>query len=77
MSNEENYIQCVLRRGRAVTTGWVPERGARLGAEIELLPGGKFWNVAKVFDNVVMPKSQLTKHQRDHRGSLPSVERMV
>ena len=76
----KQYFQCRLEREESpgtvtVTVGWIEARGAKVGAEVELLPSKQLWKVAKVFDHAV-PEDTLKKHQRLNRGSLPSVEKM-
>ena len=73
MPREEMYRQCRMRRGEAVTTGWIPERGAKVGAEVELLTGdGEFWKVEAVFDPP-LTESALRAKQTADRNSLPSI----
>lgn len=83
MSAEKVFQQCRLYRftanGTETTTGWIEERGAKVGATVELLPGrgmvhGELWHVDAVFLPKI-PESMLKEHQRLNRGSLPSVER--
>jgi hypothetical protein len=59
-----------------VTVAWIEERGAKLGAQVELLPSREWWEVSAVHRHT-LPEDALKEHQRLHRGSLPSVERMV
>jgi hypothetical protein len=48
------YYQCRLRRGESETIGWIAERGAKVGASVELeTADGERWNV------VLMPPSLL------------------
>ena len=72
----KQYQQCGLRRDHTETIAWIEQRGARLGAQVELLPSRELWKVVAVFGHT-MPEDALKEHQRLHRGSLPSVERMV
>ena len=71
-----NYQQCRLRRGDSETTAWIESRGARVGSRVELLPSRDEWDVVEVFTHA-MPADDLREMQRQHRGSLPSIERMV
>lgn len=69
------YRQCQLRRGTATTTAWIEVRGARVGAEVELLPGREAWTVADAYPRT-LPEDMLREQQRLSRHSLPSVEGM-
>lgn len=72
----KTYYQCRLRRGTSVTTAWIEDRGARVGAIVELLPAKEDWEVVEVF-HPGQPEDVLRTNQRLNRNSLPSVERMV
>jgi len=72
----KTYYQCRLNRGEQETTGWIDQRGAKEGVEVEMLPGRELWTVAKVFQPGI-PEGMLREQQRLNRGSLPSIERMV
>lgn len=72
----KQYFQCRLLRGHTETVGWIEARGAKIGHKVELLPAGEWWTVAEVYRNG-LPEELLKKFQQFHRGSLPSVERMV
>src|SRR4051812_15842230 len=71
----KHYYQCHLRRGAETTTGWIEERGARVGATVELLPARALWQVVSVH-GPRLAEHMLREQQRLNRGSLPSVERM-
>lgn len=73
----KNYFQCTLRHENTTTSGWIEERGARIGAKVELeRKSGVFWDVVAVY-GPALPENMLREHQRMNRGSLPSVERMI
>lgn len=56
---ETFYRMCTLARGHSLTTGWIEERGARVGAEVELMSdNGNLWTVEQVSDKR-LPQSQL------------------
>lgn len=43
------YFQCKMQRDGAETIGWIEERGAKVGAEVELLSAdSQFWRVVEV-----------------------------
>lgn len=70
---EAIFYQCRLSRGIEKTVGWIPERGAIVGAQVELLEFGKeLWKVDEVF-NTPMTQTQLSDKQRRDRGSLSSL----
>lgn len=69
----KQYVQCRLERGDSVVTAWIEERGAKVGAEVELLPERDLWVVREVFADAPMPEDQLRETQRQRRGGLPSV----
>lgn len=70
----EQYQQCLLRQGTRQTTRWIPSRGSRVGASVEMLPERDWWDVVKVY-GIVLPADVLKSHQLLNRNSLPSVER--
>ena len=44
------YYQCRLRRAESETIGWIEERGAKVGASVELKTAdGERWDVVEVF----------------------------
>lgn len=48
------YRQCELSHGTGRTVGWIEERGAILGASVELISGdGEFWTVDTVGDKTI------------------------
>jgi hypothetical protein len=66
--------QCRLRRGDAEIVGWISERGAKLGALVELIDDdNKLWEVVKVYLHG-MDESLLKERQRLDRGSLSSIK---
>lgn len=72
----KQYRQCRLRKDTTETTGWIEERGATVGASVQItkpeaLAG--WWEVLSVGENS-LPEDMLKEHQRLHRNSLPSVE---
>ncbi len=70
-----NYKQCLMRQGARETTRWIPQRGAKVGATVEMLPERDWWEVARVYDHA-LPEDVLKEHQLMHRNSLPSVQGM-
>ena len=73
----KKYKQCQLMLGTEATTGWIEERGAKVGAKVQLFKGSSDrWEVKRVADGVVLTEAQLREHQASHRNSLPSVEGM-
>lgn len=75
MGERPRYFQCRLVRSNNTslqTTGWIEARGAKVGAQVELLPSKEWWTVAEVFDHG-LPEEMLREYQRMHRKSLPSI----
>ena len=66
------YFQCRLSQGTRRTIGWIEERGAKLGASVELPDLGGFWHVTKVSAFGIEAKALREKQSRD-RNCLPSL----
>lgn len=67
-----NFYQCKLRRGAGFATFWIEERGAKVGARVELLKPKEFWEVLEVY-RPPMTEEQLSAKQRNDRNALPSI----
>lgn len=51
MSKEELYYSCNLSQGTGRDVAYLPERAARQGNSVEIVPGsGDFWTVTEVAD---------------------------
>jgi len=61
-----------MSQGTAHTVGWIEERGAKRGAEVELPEYGGFWRVDEV-SSFSFDATQLREKQRMDRGTLPSL----
>lgn len=67
------FYQCKMRLGASETVGWIEERGAKVGAKVELLTAdGEFWTVAEVYPTGLEEKTLRAKQALD-RNSLPSL----
>jgi hypothetical protein len=68
---EQLMTQCLLRRGDMLQTAWIEQRGAIVGAEVELkTENGEFWRVERVYDTVpVSVVYTVQKNERDHRSA--------
>jgi len=81
----DRYFQCRLRRSDAIQhdkpgdwaweafteqVAWIEERGAKIGAKVELVGDG-FWTVVAVYHH--MTGEALRDKQKNDRGSLPSI----
>lgn len=67
------FFQCRMRQDTAETVGWIEERGAKVGASVELLTGdGKFWTVTHVYTPGLEASALRDKQARD-RNALPSI----
>ena len=47
--NKKMYYQCRFIQGEYGTVGWIEERGAKVGNEVELPELGGFWLVKEVW----------------------------
>jgi hypothetical protein len=70
----EQLYQCRLTHGSSTTTAWIPTRGARQGAYVQLLPSKELWYVDQVFTEHPLPEDVLKEHQKLNRKSLPSID---
>jgi len=62
-----------MRREGAETIGWIEERGAKVGAEVELLSAdGHFWRVVEVYQPGLDEAALRAKQDMD-RKSFPSI----
>ena len=67
------FYQCRLSRGDAHTVGWLEERGAKVGAFVQLLSAdGEFWHVDEVYKPGLSAEA-LRQKQTNDRNSLPSL----
>jgi len=74
MSNTDFYFQCDLSKGSLRQRAYIAERGATVGAQVEIGKGsGDFWTV----DSVGFPgiaKARLTEIQDDYHKGFPSIQ---
>lgn len=79
----KTYFQCKLRQGDNETTGWIEQRGAKVGARIELkgahfdnvesiADDADFWDVIEVYPNG-LSENVLRQKQANDRNALPSI----
>jgi hypothetical protein len=69
----ERYYQCGLAQGNARTVGFIEERGAKLGAQVEIEELGGFWEVTGVGNPVSKEKArELGNRARDSFTALKS-----
>lgn len=68
------YFQCRFRRGSERTVAWIEERGAKVGARVQLtsLDDGAAWDVETV-GKPGLEKAALTDLQRLNRKSVSSI----
>ena len=73
----ENF-QCRLSRqttnGMLEQVAWINERGAKVGAVVELKDTGEYWQVMEVYPGGI-EDLDLREHQRLNRGSLLSIKK--
>lgn len=72
----EHYVQCRFEQacpeGLRTTVGWIPDRGARPGALVELKGEDGLWRVVSAGGHPV-PLERLRAKQASDRAALPSV----
>lgn len=61
-----NYKQCGLEQNGSRVVGWIEERGAKLGARVEIDELGGFWEVVGVGETV-RSKSEVKKAEDNAR----------
>lgn len=67
------YFQCRMQRDGSETVGWIEERGAKVGAEVELKTADEeFWRVTQVY-LPGLPEEKLREKQANDRNALPSI----
>jgi hypothetical protein len=67
------YFQCELSREGHTTVAWIEERGAKVGASVELKSAdGEFWRVKKVYAHD-LDEAALRQKQANDRNALPSI----
>ena len=67
------YYQCRFRRGDPETIAWIEERGAKIGALVELKTAdGERWDVIEVF-TPGLDEAKLREKQQNDRNALPSI----
>jgi hypothetical protein len=68
------YFQCRFRRGSERTVAWIEERGAKVGARVQLtsLDDGAAWDVETV-GKPGLESAALSELQRLNRKSLSSI----
>jgi hypothetical protein len=64
----KNYRLCGFSQGASRTQGWIEERGAILGASVEIMELGGFWEVIGVGD---VSKSKEEVHEVEARARKP------
>lgn len=69
----KKYKQCGLKQDNHRTTGWIEERGAKVGLFVEIEELGGFWEVTGVGEISMTAKELANKQQMD-RGSLLSIK---
>jgi hypothetical protein len=68
----KNYRQCGLAQGNQRSQGWIEERGAKLGAKVEIEELGGMWEVIGVGDTVLSREEMLAK-QKANRNAFGSI----
>lgn len=61
------YVQCKLKKDNSFTHGYIEERGAKVGAFVELIDfDGEFWEVISVSD-IFIDKDMIRKQERNYK----------
>ena len=69
----KKYRMCGLAQENQRSMGWIEERGAKLGARVEIEELGGFWEVTGVGSSV-MSRNELVAKQRADRNSCQSIK---
>ena len=69
--NEVLSFQCLLPQGDACAVGWIEERGARVGARVEIEGEDGLWEVASIYQPP-FTSSWLKENASRARKGLPS-----
>ena len=65
-------FQCLLEQGNARSVAWIEERGARVGARVEIKGEHGLWDVAAVYQPARSAAWLHENASRVHRGT-PSI----
>ena len=71
--NMKTFRQCRLAQNNFYTIGWIEDRGAKVGAFVEVDELGGLWEVIDVSSHS-MTQNDLREKQRVDRGSLKSIK---
>ena len=71
--NEINYRLCGLAQDNARTQGWIEDRGAKLGARVEIEELGGLWEVIGVGETV-HTKSEMRQAEARGRQSFTALK---
>lgn len=70
---EGRYRLCGLAQENARTQGWIEDRGAKIGARVEIEELGGFWEVTGVGDTV-LSKAEVKEKESRGRGSFTALK---
>lgn len=71
--SDDLWFQCRFRKAGEETVAWIEERGAKVGALVELKTAdGEKWEVAEVYLPGLDGAALRAKHAND-RNALPSI----
>lgn len=68
-----NYRQCGLTQNGSRVVGWIEERGAKLGARVEIEELGGLWEVFGVGE-FVRTKAEVHETENRSRGSFTALK---
>jgi hypothetical protein len=69
----KNFKMCEFKQQNAHTKGWIEERGAKLGAMVEIIPLDGLWEVTAV-SSFALSGLELSEKQRSDRRSCQSIK---
>lgn len=64
----KNYRMCALSQGAQRTMGWIEDRGAKVGASVEIKELGGFWTVTSVGETSLTQQQLREKQSRDRNA---------
>ena len=72
-----NYHQCNLQQGNTNTVGWIEERGAKIGMNVEIDELGGFWTVTSVGETTKTKEEVKDAENRARRSFDSLKEKMI
>lgn len=60
------YTQCKLTRDDQTQVAWIPTRGAKLNALVEIKPSDELWTVIEKYGT--LPEEVVRENERNHKN---------